>query len=60
MVGMACGEEESGRLDILRQHVEKGLPCGADAFVKRLGQLAGRILQRREQGRPRLEREEKK
>jgi len=49
-------EEESGRLDMLRKHVEKGLPCGSDDFVEKLGQKVGRILQRRPQGRPRLER----
>ncbi|MDX8405174.1 MAG: transposase [Mariprofundus sp.] len=53
-------EEERRRLDMLRKHVEKGLPCGSDDFVERLGKLAGRILQRRPQGRPRVEKEEEK
>ena len=48
-------EEKPERLDMLRQHVEKGLPCGSGGFVERLGKQAGRILERRPQGRPRLE-----
>jgi len=52
-------EEEAGRLDMLRKHVEKGLPCGTESFVARLGNQIGRILERRPQGRPRLEKEEK-
>jgi len=39
----------------LRQHVEKGLPCGADAFVQALGKKIGRTLKNRDQGRPRKE-----
>jgi len=52
-------EEETGRLDMLRKHVEKGLPCGSESFVERLGNQIGRILERRPQGRPRLEIEKK-
>jgi len=52
-------EEATGRLDMLRKHVEKGLPCGSESFVERLGNQIGRVLERRPQGRPRLEKEEK-
>ncbi|MBN4073292.1 transposase [Mariprofundus ferrooxydans] len=56
--GWLAVEEENRRLDMLRKHVEKGLPCGSDDFVERLGILAGRMLQLRPQGRPRVEKEE--
>ncbi|MDX8395003.1 MAG: transposase [Mariprofundaceae bacterium] len=46
-------EEKSERLDVLRKHVEKGLPCGSEGFVKTLGNKIGRILEVRTQGRPR-------
>jgi putative transposase len=45
-------EEEAGRLDMLRRHVEKGLPCGSDDFVQALGRTIGRVLECRPQGRP--------
>ncbi len=45
-------EEKAGRLEVLRQHVEKGLPCGMDDFVQALGRRIGRILENRPQGRP--------
>jgi len=44
------GKEEIQRL---RQNVEKGLPCGNEDFVQRLGMMAGRQLVLRPQGRPR-------
>ncbi len=45
--------EEGDRLDVLRKHVEKGLPCGSESFVKALGEQIGRVLELRPQGRPR-------
>jgi len=45
-------EEETGRLDMLRKHVEKGIPCGTDDFVQALGRKNGRSLEDRPQGRP--------
>jgi len=48
-------EEEVSRLDVLRKHVEKGLPCGSDDFVRDLGQKIGRVLENRAQGRPKKE-----
>jgi len=48
-------EEESAKLDTLRQHSEKGLPCGSDDFVQALGKKIGMILKKRPQGRPKRE-----
>jgi len=48
-------EEDAHRLEVLRKHVEKGLPCGTDDFVQELGQKIGRILENRSQGRPKKE-----
>lgn len=50
--GWLSVEEEVERLDVLRKHVEKGLPCGSDDFVKTLGKSVGRVLENRQQGRP--------
>ena len=47
--------EESEKLDVLRKHVEKGLPCGDEGFVRKLGRKIGRVLEARPQGRPRRE-----
>ncbi len=49
---LAEGDQEV-QLERLRQHAEKGLPCGADRFVRRLERLAGRLLRYRPRGRPR-------
>jgi len=45
-------EESAKKLKVLRKHVEKGLPCGADSFVQILGKKIGRVLENRPQGRP--------
>jgi putative transposase len=50
--------DEPERLDILRRNVDKGLPCGAPAFVRKLEKLTGRALQYRPRGRPRKKRDE--
>lgn len=46
--------DETEEVQILRQNVEKGLPCGDANFVQRLGNLVGRQLEYRPQGRPRM------
>ena len=43
------------QLEVLRRNVDKGLPCGSAKFIQRLEKLAGRTLQFRPRGRPRLE-----
>ena len=45
-------------MQMLRRNVEKGLPCGSEDFVKKLGEQAGRLLQYRPQGRPRVARDD--
>ena len=45
--------DETEDIRILRQNVEKGLPCGNVGFVQRLGKIVGRQLEYRPQGRPR-------
>jgi len=44
--------ESVDKLKVLRKHIEKGLPCGADSFVQTLGKKIGRVLENRPQGRP--------
>ena len=43
------------QIDVLRRHVERGLPCGAAGFVRKLERIAGRVLSYRARGRPRNE-----
>ena len=45
--------DEAEEIQILRQNVDKGLPCGNESFVRRLGKVVGRGLEFRPQGRPR-------
>jgi len=40
------------RLEIIRRNTDKGLPCGADAFLRKMEKIAGRPLSYRPQGRP--------
>jgi putative transposase len=47
-----AARDDANQLDRLRRHANKGLPCGADAFIRRLEQIAGRRLECRPQGRP--------
>ena len=49
---LAEGDEEE-EIRIVRQNIDKGLPCGSADFVKRLSQQVGRALDYRPQGRPR-------
>jgi putative transposase len=44
--------DETEELQMLRRNVEKGLPCGSDGFVQKLGRQVGRLLEYRPQGRP--------
>jgi putative transposase len=40
------------QLDVLRRHVERGLPCGAEGFIRRLERQAKQLLRPRPRGRP--------
>ena len=44
--------DETEEIHILRRNVEKGLPCGSEGFVQKLGSRVGRLLEYRPQGRP--------
>lgn len=44
--------EEENTINMLRRNVEKGLPCGCDAFIDTLEKLANKSLRFRPQGRP--------
>jgi len=46
-------EDHVDQVNVLRKHVEKGLPCGSESFVRELGRKIGRMLEYRPQGRPR-------
>ena len=41
------------QLEILRRHVERGLPCGTEGFLRRLERRTGQTLRPRPRGRPR-------
>lgn len=45
--------DDNEELVQLRRNVDKGIPCGAESFIRKLEQLAGRSLTFRPQGRPR-------
>ncbi len=51
--------DDANALNTLRLHANKGLPCGDEGFVTKLGDLLGRPLAPRPRGRPRLEQQEK-
>ena len=44
--------DETEELQMLRRNVEKGLPCGSEGFVQKLGRQVGRLLEYRPWGRP--------
>jgi len=46
--------DETEEMQILRRNVEKGLPCGTECFIQELGKQAGRFLEYRPQGRPKI------
>lgn len=48
---LAEGDDDEA-LNTVRRNIDKGLPCGSDAFIAQLGQQAGRLLGYRPQGRP--------
>jgi putative transposase len=50
--------DETEEMQMLRRNVDKGLPCGSEDFVKKLGAQAGRLLEYRPQGRPRTAKED--
>ena len=50
--------DEPDKLDVLRLHADKGLPCGSARFIQKLEKMTGRALQFRPRGRPRIERDE--
>ncbi|WP_296542811.1 transposase [Rhodoferax sp.] len=47
--------DDAEKLKTLRLHADKGLPCGDEHFVERLGAMAGRSLVSRSPGRPKAE-----
>jgi hypothetical protein len=47
---LAAGDRPE-QLEVLRRHVERGLPCGAEGFLCRLEQRAGQLLRPRARGR---------
>ena len=40
------------QLEVLRRHVERGVPCGAERFIRRLERQTGQMLRLRARGRP--------
>ena len=53
-------EDETGEIQMLRRNIEKGLPCGYAAFIDKLGEQVGRLLEYRPQGRPKRAGDENK
>jgi putative transposase len=54
------GGEDEESLGILRRNTEKGLPCGSEGFIQKLGIVANRRLEYRPQGRPKIAAHDKK
>ncbi len=52
--------EEAERLRILRRNMAKGLPCGSDGLIQKLGIVANRRLAYRPPGRPKRDAHDKK
>ncbi len=50
-------QDEPELLDLLRRNMDKGLPCGSEAFIRRLERMTGRDLRYRPRGRPRKRRD---
>lgn len=50
--GWLTEADQPEQVDVLRRHVERGLPCGAEGFIRRLERRAGHLLQPRPRGRP--------
>jgi len=51
--------DRAEQLEVLRRHVERGLPCGAEAFIRRLERRAGQLLRARPRARPKKGEEHK-
>lgn len=47
---------DDATVERIRQRTQKGLPCGDDSFMRRIGELVGRTLLDRPRGRPRKKR----
>jgi putative transposase len=47
-----AGDDEPAKLEVLRQHVVRRLPCGKEGFVAELERQAGQSLRPRPRGRP--------
>jgi len=47
-----AGDDDPAKLDVLRQHADRGLPCGQEDFVTELERQAGQPLRSRPRGRP--------
>ena len=45
--------DRAEQLEVLRRHVERGLPCGAERFIRKLERQAKQMLRLRPRGRPR-------
>ena len=45
-------DDEPEKVTIIRRNIEKGLPCGSDAFLKKLEKKVNRALKYKPQGRP--------
>ncbi|MEX2164157.1 MAG: transposase [Sulfuricaulis sp.] len=41
-------------MQVLRRNADKGLPCGSEKFIQQLEKRAGRLLQYRPRGRPKM------
>jgi len=52
--------DEPEEIEVLRRNVERGLPCGAEKFIRKLENLTGRTLRFRPQGRPKMEANQKR
>lgn len=44
--------ENPEKISLLEKHVEKGLPCGGERFIKKLEKRVGKSLRYKPQGRP--------
>ncbi len=53
-------EDEVEKLKVIRRNINKGLPCGSEAFVERLSRISGRSLKFLPRGRPRKMKDEDK
>ena len=50
--------DEAEELEVLRRHVDQGLPCGSARFIRKLEKITGQALEYRPRGRPRKGRDE--